>query len=80
MEMALGALPRPGRVPEQRLLSPEIRRRRWRSYGTLSRKLPILLGFSVPRLFIGEGASSGGSQGLLTPGWHGQGLGRATYV
>jgi hypothetical protein len=26
--MALGALPRPGRVPEQRLLSPEIRRRR----------------------------------------------------
>jgi hypothetical protein len=24
MEMALGALPRPGRVPEQRLLSPEI--------------------------------------------------------
>jgi hypothetical protein len=24
MEMALGALPRPRRVPEQRLLSPEI--------------------------------------------------------
>jgi hypothetical protein len=24
MEMAPGALPRPGRVPEQRLLSPEI--------------------------------------------------------
>jgi hypothetical protein len=27
MEMAPGALPRPGRVPEQRLLSPEIHRR-----------------------------------------------------
>ena len=24
MEMASGALPRPGRVPEQRLLSPEL--------------------------------------------------------
>jgi hypothetical protein len=24
MEMALGAIPHPGRVPEQRLLSPEI--------------------------------------------------------
>jgi hypothetical protein len=42
--------------------------------------LPTPLGFSVPRLFIGEGASSGGSQGLLTSGWRGQGLGRATYV
>jgi hypothetical protein len=30
--------------------------------------LPILLGFSVPRLFIGEGASSGGDQGGLTTG------------
>jgi hypothetical protein len=42
--------------------------------------LPTPLGFSVPRLYIGEGASSGGSQGLLTPGWCGQGLGHATYV
>jgi hypothetical protein len=39
MEMAPGALPRPGRVPEQRLLSPEIRWRRRRSYETLSEKL-----------------------------------------
>jgi hypothetical protein len=38
------------------------------------------LGFSVPRLLIGEGASSGGSQGSLTPRWHGQGLGRASLV
>jgi hypothetical protein len=45
MEMALGALPRPGRVPEQRLLSPEIRRwRRW-SCRTLSQKTSIDLGF-----------------------------------
>jgi hypothetical protein len=75
--MALGALPRPGRVPEQRLMSPEIRRRwRW-SYGTLSGKLPIDLGFSVGRLFIGEGASLGGDQGGLTIGGRDQGLGRA---
>jgi hypothetical protein len=56
--MAPGALPHPGRVPEQRLLSPEIRRRRRQSCGTLSRNLPIVLGFSVGRLLIGEGASS----------------------
>jgi hypothetical protein len=63
MEMALGALPHPVRVPEQRLLSPEIRRRRRRSCGTVLGKTPIVLGFSVGRLLIGEGASSGGDQG-----------------
>jgi hypothetical protein len=31
--------------------------------------LPTPLGFSIPRLYIGEGASSEGSQGLLTLGW-----------
>jgi hypothetical protein len=60
MEMAPGALPRPGRVPEQRLLSPEIRRRHRRSCRTLSRILPIVLGFSVGRLFIGGEAASEG--------------------
>ena len=55
-----------GGVPEQRLLSPEIRRWRRRSYGTLSGNLIGGLGFSVPRLLIGEGASREGSQGLLT--------------
>jgi hypothetical protein len=35
MEMALGALPRPGRVTEQRLLSPKIRRWRQQSCKTL---------------------------------------------
>jgi hypothetical protein len=78
--MAPGALPHPGRVPEQRLLSPEIRRWWRRNCGTLSRKLPTLLRFSVPRLLIGEGASSEEGPGVLTPWWRGQGLGRATHV
>jgi hypothetical protein len=72
MEMALGALPRPGRVPEQRLLSPEIRRWWRRSCETLLEISPIVLGFSVGRLFIGEGASSGVDQGGLTTRGRGQ--------
>jgi hypothetical protein len=79
METAPGALPHPGKVPEQRLLSPEICLRRWRHYGTVLGKTPIILGFSVGRLFIGEGASSGVDQGGLTTGGHGQGLGRAPW-
>jgi hypothetical protein len=78
--MAPGALPRPGRVPEQRLLSPEIRRRRRQSCGTLSRKLPIPLGFSVPRLYIGKGASSGVSRGTLTYRGRGPAPGQAALV
>jgi hypothetical protein len=66
--MATGALPHPGRVPEQRLMSPEIRRRRRQSCRTLSENLLIRLGFSVGGLFIGERASSGGDQGGLTTG------------
>jgi hypothetical protein len=79
MEMAPGALPRPGRVPEQRLLSPKIRRRWRQSCGTLSGNLPIVLGFSVGRLLIGEGASSEVDQGVLTTGGRGQGLGHAPW-
>jgi hypothetical protein len=70
--MAPGALPRPGRVPEQRLLSPEIRRRRRRSYGTVLEISPTPLGFSVPRLLIGEGVSLGVAPGILTPRRRGQ--------
>jgi hypothetical protein len=64
-------------VPEQRLLSPKIRRRRRWSCGTVLGKTPIDLGFSIGRLLIGEGASSGGDYGGLTIGGRGQGLGRA---
>jgi hypothetical protein len=74
--MAPGALPRPDRVPEQRLLSPKICLRRRRRCRTVLGKMPIVLGFSVGRLFIGEGVSSGGDQGGLTTGGRGQGLGR----
>jgi hypothetical protein len=77
MEMAPGALPHPRRVPEQRLLSPEIcLRRRWRC-GTVQGKRPTDLGFSVPRLFIGEKAASEVGPAGLTMGQRGQGLGRA---
>jgi hypothetical protein len=68
MEMALGAIPHPGRVPEQRLLSPELHLGRWRRCGTLSRKTPIDLGFSRRRLFIGGGAMSEGTQGPTPQG------------
>jgi hypothetical protein len=74
--MAPGALPHPGRVPEQRLLSPKICRRRRRSCGTILEISSIPLGFSVGRLLIGEGASSGGGQGGLTTGGRGQDLAR----
>jgi hypothetical protein len=66
-------------VPEQRLLSPEIFRRRRRSCGTLLEISLIVLGFSVGRLLIGEGASSGGDQGGHTMGGHDQGIGHAPY-
>jgi hypothetical protein len=75
--MPPGALPRPDRVPEQRLLSPEICLRRRQRCGTVLEISPIDLGFSVRRLFIGEGTSSGGDQGGHTIGGCGQGLGRA---
>jgi hypothetical protein len=80
MEMAPGALPHLDRVPEQRLLSPEIRRRRWRSYRTVLEKSSTPLGFSIPRLYIGEGAMSGVGPGALTPWRRGQAPGRASLV
>jgi hypothetical protein len=75
--MAPGALPHPDRVPEQILLSPKIRWWRRRSCGTVLEISPIVLGFSIGRLLIAEGASSGGDQGGLTTGGRGQGLGHA---
>jgi hypothetical protein len=75
--MAPGALPRPDRVPEQVLLSPKICWQQRRSCGTVLEISPIVLGFFIGRLLIGEGASSGGGPGGLTMGGHGQELGRA---
>jgi hypothetical protein len=63
MEMAPRALSRPSKLPEQRLLSFEIHRWRRRSCRTILEKTPTILGFSIRRLFIGEGASSGVDQG-----------------
>jgi hypothetical protein len=78
MEMAPGAIPHPSRVPEQRLLSPEIGPRWWRCCGTLSGKTPIDLGFSRRRLYIGGGAMSEGTRLAHTTCWRGQGWTRAT--
>jgi hypothetical protein len=61
MEMASGALPRPSRVLEQRLMSPKIGLRQRQHCGTLLGKTPIDLWFSRRRLFIGEGEMSEGS-------------------
>jgi hypothetical protein len=58
MEMAPGALPHPGRVPEQRLLSPEVGLRQRQRCGTLSGKTPTDLGFLCRRPFIGGRAMS----------------------
>jgi hypothetical protein len=58
MEMAPGALPRPSRVPEQRLLSPKIGLRWRQRCGTFLGKTPTPLGLSLQRLYIGEGAMS----------------------
>jgi hypothetical protein len=67
-------------VPEQRLLSPEICLQRRRHCRTVLGKTPIVLGFSVPRLYIGKGASSGGCQGALTRRVRGQGPGHAALL
>jgi hypothetical protein len=78
MEMAPGTLPRPGRVPEQRLLSPKIGLRWRRRCGTFMGKTLIYLGFSRRRLLIGEGAMLEGGQGPHTIGWRALGVTRAT--
>jgi hypothetical protein len=79
MEMALGALPCPGKVLEQRRLSPEIGLQRWRGCGTLLGETLIDLGFSCRRPFIGGRAMSEGSQGPHTWWWRGQGAPAPPY-
>jgi hypothetical protein len=66
MEMAPRALPHPGRVTEQRLLSPEIYLQRRRHCGTVLGKMLIILGCSVRWLYIGEEAASEVGQAHLT--------------
>jgi hypothetical protein len=78
METAPGAIPCPGRVPEQRLLSPEIGLRWRRHCGNFLGETPIHLGFSLRRLFIRGGAMSEGTQVPHTIGWRSQGCTRAT--
>ena len=65
MEMAPGAIPRPGRVPEQRLLSPESCLRRRRSYGTFRGWRPIDLGFTCQEASYRRKGEVGG--GLVAP-------------
>jgi hypothetical protein len=72
MEMAPRAIPHPGRVPEQRLMSPEIGLQQRRCCETLSRKTSIDLGFSHRRDYIGGRAMSGGGPGGHTTWWCGQ--------
>jgi hypothetical protein len=61
-------------------LSPEICLWRRRCCGTVLGKTPTPLGFPIPRLLIGEGAASGGDQGLLTRCGHSQGLGHTPLL
>jgi hypothetical protein len=77
MEMAQGAIPHPGRVPEQRLLPPEIGLRRWTRCGALSGKTPIDLRFLRRRLYIGGVAMSECTRRAHTRWWRGQGWTRA---
>jgi hypothetical protein len=70
--MAPGAIPHPGRVPEQRLLSPEIGLRWWWHCGTFRGRRLDNLGFSHRRDFIGGRAMSEGGQGAHTTPWRGQ--------
>jgi hypothetical protein len=75
---AFGALPHPGRVPEQRLLFPKIGLRWRRRCGTFLGKTPTDLGFSLWRLYIGKGAISEDGQGPHTIGWRTLGVTHAT--
>jgi hypothetical protein len=68
MEMAPGAIPCPGRVPEQRFLSREIGIRWWRRCRTFHGRRLDYLGFSPQREYIGGRAMSEGGPGATPPG------------
>jgi hypothetical protein len=69
MEMAPGAIPHPCRVSEQKLLSPEISLRWRQRCGTFRGSMPIDLGFSHRRDYIGGRAMSEGGLGAHTTPW-----------
>jgi hypothetical protein len=73
MDIAPGALPHPGRVREQRLLSPKIGLQRRRHCITFLEKTSIHLGFSRRRLYIGGEALSEGMRLAHTIAWRGLG-------
>ena len=66
VEMAPGVNPRPGRVPEQELLTPETCLRWRRRCGTFRGRWPIVLGFSPRGEYIGERAKAAGPRGPHT--------------
>ena len=77
MEILPGALPRPGRVPEQRLLSPETWLRCDGGGGTFLEDSGLFLGFLPRGEYIGERAEPEVGQGGHTWPRRGQGATRA---
>jgi hypothetical protein len=67
MKMALGAIPRPGRVPEQRFLSPKIGLRWRRRCRTFRGWRLVNLGCSPRREYICRRAMSEGGPGPTPP-------------
>ena len=80
MEMAPGAIPRPGRVPEQRLLSPESCLRWQRRSGPVEEISNTVLGFLVWGVFVGERAKSVAPRGGHTTCSRGSGASVAHFV
>jgi hypothetical protein len=78
MEMAPGAIPHPGRVPEYRLMSLEIGLWWWRRCGTFRGWRLDYLGFSPQREYIGRRAMSEGGPRAHTTWWRDEGVTRAT--
>ena len=77
MEMAPGAITRPGRVPEQRLLSPESCFGVDGGVGTFRGLRPIDLGFLQDGEYMGEEAESAEARGAHTMPRRGPRVGRA---
>ena len=73
-----GAISRPGRVPQQRLMSPESCRRWQQRSGPVEEILNIVRLFLGQEVFMGERAMSVGARGAHTTSWRGQDKTRAT--